>query len=374
MARISVGISGITNPPWKRVRQIVTMARRVLRLDSIWAVDHFLGFFPQALWDRDFSWMADPAESPHEYFDYQVLMGALAKPAGNMQLAVGVTEPIRRHPVLIAQAFMTLSHLTRRPPILGIGAGERENIEPYGLDFSTPVSVLEEALQVIRLCFDSSGPFDFDGTHFTLNQAIMDLRPAPGKRPELWIAAHGPRMLRLTGEYGDGWYPVFPYTPERYGEALAAIKDAAANVDRDLTGFVPGAQVLAVIARTRAAALELLEHKSIRFTALLASDTEWQRAGLTHPLGKGFRGMIDFVPQAYEKGELETAIAQVPVDMLAESVTWGTVDDVEAAIRNLAEAGLRHVVITPGGGLASRTDLLYNLAAIRTLTRRLHVG
>ena len=74
-----------------------------------------------------------------------------------MRLGVGVTEPIRRHPVLIAQAMMTLSHLTKRAPILGIGAGERMNIDPYGLDFSEPVTRLEEALQIIRLCLSAPG-------------------------------------------------------------------------------------------------------------------------------------------------------------------------------------------------------------------------
>ncbi len=374
MTRISVGMAGITNPPFRRVRQTVTFARRVLKLDSIWAVDHFLGFFPKVLWDKDFSWVADPDDSPHHYFDYQVLLGALARPAGNMQLAVGVTEPIRRHPVLIAQAFMTLSHMTAEPPILGIGAGERENTEPYGLEFSRPVAVLEEALQIIRQCFDSYGPFDFSGKYFNLDRAVMDLRPAPGKRPELWIAAHGPRMLRLTGEYGDGWYPVFPYTPGRYETALRVIGEAAETAGRDLAGFTPGAQLLAVIGRTRAAARALLDHRSIRFTALLASDDVWQRGGRIHPLGEGFRGMIDFVPQDYERAELEHAIDQVPIDLLAETVTWGTVDDVERSIRDLGDAGLRHVVIAPGGGLVSRRDALFNLRAIGTLVRRLHAG
>ena len=26
----------------------------------------------------------------------------------------------------------------------------------------------------------------------------MDLEPPPGRTPEIWIAAHGPRMLHLT--------------------------------------------------------------------------------------------------------------------------------------------------------------------------------
>ncbi len=55
--RIAVGISAGTQPP---IRQIGVMAKaaRALRLDSLWVVDHFLGFIPQTLWDKDFSWLA----------------------------------------------------------------------------------------------------------------------------------------------------------------------------------------------------------------------------------------------------------------------------------------------------------------------------
>ncbi len=47
----------------------------------------------------------------------EVLVGQ-GKTVADAVRAIGVTEPIRRHPVLLAQAALTLSHLTKRPPIL----------------------------------------------------------------------------------------------------------------------------------------------------------------------------------------------------------------------------------------------------------------
>ena len=162
-------------------------------------IDHFQNIFPRAIWDTELTWVAAQRPTPHEFFDYQVLLGYLAPRVGRMRLGVGVTEPIRRHPVLIAQAMMTLSHLTKRAPILGprIGAGERMNIDPYGLDPSEPVTRLEEALQIIRLCLSAQGPITFSGKHYRLDRATMDLKPASGRVPEIWIAGHGPRMLRV---------------------------------------------------------------------------------------------------------------------------------------------------------------------------------
>ena len=53
--------------------------------------------------------------------------------------------------------MLTVAQMTKKAPILGIGAGERMHIDPYGLDFSHPVGRLKEALQIIRLCFAGSG-------------------------------------------------------------------------------------------------------------------------------------------------------------------------------------------------------------------------
>lgn len=183
-ASIATGLELAAMPPPGLNRALVYFAR-LSQLDSVWVLDHFQGLIPSAIWDQEFSWGATQHESPHELFDYQVLLGYLAKSAGRLRIGVGVTEPIRSHPVLIAQAIVTLAHMTRHRPILGIGAGERKNIEPYGLDFSKPIGRLEEALQIIRLCFEQRGSIDFRGKHYQLERTVMDLRAPKGRSSEI---------------------------------------------------------------------------------------------------------------------------------------------------------------------------------------------
>jgi phthiodiolone/phenolphthiodiolone dimycocerosates ketoreductase len=67
------------------------------------------------------------------------------------------------------------------------------------LDFTQPVGRLEEALQVFGPCLASTGSISFEGRHLQLGGARMDLTAPAGRRPEIWVAGHGPRMLRLTG-------------------------------------------------------------------------------------------------------------------------------------------------------------------------------
>ncbi|MCJ7725265.1 MAG: LLM class flavin-dependent oxidoreductase [Acidimicrobiia bacterium] len=371
---IAVGFGVGTQPPFGRVRGL-SLLGRALRADSLWTVDHFVGLFPRSVWDREFSWTAKQGDTPDAFFDWQVLLGHLARRVGRRaQLAVGVTEPIRRHPVLIAQAAMTLAHLARRAPILGIGAGERENIEPYGLDFSHPVGMLDEALQIIRLCFDSDGPFDFTGKHFRLTDAVLDLRPPPGRVPEIWVAAHQDRMLRLTGTYGDGWYPTFPMSPEVYAGKLAVVRAAAETAGRDPVSVTPAMQAFVVIGRTEADARRLFESKALRYASLLMSDEVWRRQGLTHPLGEGFRGMVDIVPQRMAREQVEDAIAKVPGDQLAGEAIWGTPEMVADKLQAIGEAGLRHVVLVPLSAMVSRRSALDTIRGMFTVARRLRSG
>ena len=110
-SRFSSGMTVGTQPPLGRIKLLTRVAART-GFDVAWVTDHFLGFFPRSLWDKEFSWAASAGTSPHPYFDYQALMGHLAR--RNIHIGVGVTEPIRRHPVLLAQFALTMSHLAKR--------------------------------------------------------------------------------------------------------------------------------------------------------------------------------------------------------------------------------------------------------------------
>ena len=362
------GIGVGTQPPLGRINALTRVAQ-VTGFDVAWVIDHFMSFFPQAIWDKDFSWAASADSTPHAYFDYQAVMAYLARK--NLHIGVGVTEPIRRHPVLLAQFAMTLSHMAKKAPILGIGSGERENVEPYGLPFDKPVGRLEEALQVIRACFESKGPIKFDGEFYQLDRAIMDLRPKAGNEPKIWIAAHGPRMLRLTGQYGDGWYPTLPMTPHEYETALGEIRAHARRASRDDAAIVAGWQAFTVIGKTEKHAREILDSRPVRLVSLLAPSYLWQSVGLEHPFGPNFRGMIDFVPPYYSRKQLEDAMRKVRPELIAKFIVWGTPDSIMEKMFEYQDAGLRHLALSPASALYSKRDALYSMRAAVSIQKRL---
>ena len=370
--RIKVGIGVGTQPPLYQTKALVRAAR-TFGMDSLWTVDHFQSWFPRDLWTKDFTWFAGE-RSPHAFFDYQVLMGHIAKSVGNAQLAVGVTEVLRRHPLVVAQAFLSLSHLTKRPPILGLGSGEAENVVPYGIDFTRPVARLEEALQVIRTSFTSEGPFEFHGEFYDFDGAVMDLQPGKGGTPEIWLAAHGPRMLRLTGQYADGWYPAIPMTPDEYDDRLATIRAAAVSAHRNPDSIVAGINFLPIIGASDEEARAMLDHPAIRFLSLLIPAYVWESRGVTHPLADDHGGLVDLIPQERTAAEWQDVIDSVSGADLEDILLWGTPDRIVAHLRQLGQAGMQHVVLAPASGLVSRKAAAYAVRALAGITKRLQRG
>ena len=199
----------------------------------------------------------------------------------------------------------------------------------------------------------------------------MDLKPPRSRYPELWVAAHGPRMLELTGRFGDGWIPVLSYTPDSYADALGTIRKAAVDAGRDPDAITPGWWLFTVIGKTEREARAMLDHPAIRFTALLVPAYVWESRGVDHPLGSDFRGLIDFVPTQYEKGDIYAAIDKVPVDLVAQEAMWGTPQMIEEKLHSFVEAGLRHVVMQPASALVSKSDALYSVRKMVSIQRSL---
>jgi len=98
--------------------------------DSVWWPDHLMGWIPDGLWKPELIEVSKFQKSPHTFLETFTIMAAAASNTSNILLGSSVTEPFRRHPAEIAQAFLTLDHISKGRAILGIGAGEGENIIP----------------------------------------------------------------------------------------------------------------------------------------------------------------------------------------------------------------------------------------------------
>jgi len=157
--------------------------------------------------------------------DPWVMLSAIAAVTRNVELGTCVTDAIRRHPSNIALAVITLDRVSKGRAILGIGAGEAQNLKEFCIPFEKPVSKWEEQIQVIKKLYGSSpqNTVDFEGKYYKLEGACLQAPSIRKPFPPIYMAAGGTRTLMLTGKLGEGWLPI-GYTPELFEDHAAQIK------------------------------------------------------------------------------------------------------------------------------------------------------
>jgi phthiodiolone/phenolphthiodiolone dimycocerosates ketoreductase len=129
------------------------------RIDSLWVPDHLNSLMPRAIATPQYLGTAKLIPKIDAYLEPWTMLGHLAarNRVGRLRLGVSVTDAGRRNPAVTAQAAATVHLLTRGRAILGIGPGEREGNQPYGVDWTKPVARFEEAIATIRALWDSGG-------------------------------------------------------------------------------------------------------------------------------------------------------------------------------------------------------------------------
>lgn len=322
------------------------------RYHSIWLPDHMVSFWPDSIWTPEFTDLATVSPSPHRHLDGMAVAAAAAVMTKTVPLVTSVVDTVRRHPSLLAQSALTIDHLARGRFVLGLGSGETENTVPYGFDFSTPVSRFEEALQVIRLLWETEGPVDFDGRFYRLRHARLDTEPYEGRVPSIWIGGSGPRTLDIVGRYADGWWPTGAWSPEDYAEKLSAVRRSAERAGRDPMAITPCFIQVCVMGDDDAALAEIMAAPLVKSFLLQVSADMLRGMGFEHPMGEQWRGYQDIDPAVLTRERIVDFLDRVQPEMLLAVVPHGTPQQVAAVVKEYVDAGLRVPKILDYGAMA----------------------
>ncbi|WP_290056454.1 LLM class flavin-dependent oxidoreductase, partial [Amycolatopsis solani] len=181
---------GVRVPPCVPLPELVAFVQEVERLgfDDVWFPDS------QLLW-RD------------------VFATAAAAAAGTSRIRLGtaVTNVVTRHPSVLAGAARTVAELAPGRFVLGVGVGN-SSVVPAGLAPSTRAE-LRSGLQVIRSLL-AGNEVDFGGVRSRLRDPVA---------VPLYLAASGPRNLRLAGEIADGAILLSGVAPEPLEAAMRQV-------------------------------------------------------------------------------------------------------------------------------------------------------
>ncbi len=160
------------------------------------------------------------------------LLGFLAAATQTIKLGVGVTNPYSRNPALLAMASATLDRICGGRFLLGLGRSERFVIQDrMGIPYTKPRSTMEEAVTIIRGLLSGERINATEGS-FRLKSVRLAIEPVQKKLP-IYLAAIGPKALRLAGAIADGVL-LNAYVPTSYvSYAVEEVRTAAKEAGRD---------------------------------------------------------------------------------------------------------------------------------------------
>lgn len=166
-----------------------------------------------------------------------------------IELGTFVVPTYPRHPVAMAQQALTASAAAGGRFCLGIGLSHRVVIEGmFGLDYSKPLRHMREYLSVLVPLVEGRA-VQFRGEEFGV-QTQLTVPGAP--RPQVVVAALGPRMLKLAGRLADGtatWMGGLAYLRDM---AIPGIRAAAEAAGRPAPRVVSGFPVAVTAEKERA--------------------------------------------------------------------------------------------------------------------------
>ena len=326
----------------ERFQQIVRRAQFCEKhgFDSVFIDDHLLYGTAEAAAPEPFATLA-----------------AIAADTRRIRVGIAVTDLVRRHPAIIAQTLVLLSTEYPRRIFLGLGGGDPMNQAPFGLQTEHRYGMLREGLEIIRLLWNSSinNPQTFDGQFFSLDNAYLQAGQDKHPVPPIYLAAFGPRMLRLAGRAAGGWLP-HCHTPTTYSEDLKTIQKSAREARRDLRAFSPAYYTLASISADREEADRNVLGPAKYFLALNPEALKKVDPSANHP------GRVwEDIPNPREQRETIRKIAKdLPESDAYNTVIHGTSADCIEQIEGYRKAGCKEFMLTfvPKGGLWSSTKLL----------------
>ena len=207
--------------------QMCTMAE----LRDVWRTAEDAGFDWVSIWDHFY-----PAPTPvdGDSFEGVACHAALAATTSRVRVGSLVYSVGYRHPAVLANAAVTIDHISAGRLELGLGAGWLQTeYDAYGIPFESPgtrLRRLAEYVEVVRALW-TQDTVDFDGEFFTLREARCNPKPVQRPAPRIWIGAVQPRAVALAGRIADGYNCAF-LSPEMFAERVAAVREAAADPDR----------------------------------------------------------------------------------------------------------------------------------------------
>lgn len=283
--------------------------------------------------DFDEAWIGEHHSAGWEIIaSPELFIVAAAERTKKLRLASGVLSLPYQHPLIVADRFVQLDHMTRGRAILGMGPGALSS-DAYmlGIDPLDQRRMMNESLDAIMRLFRGE-VVTVETDWFRLNEARLQVAPYTHPHPPMAVAAGGsPAGAQAAGRHGIDLVS-FGGLSDASGEALArtygwyeeAAREAGHTVSRDqwrlgVPFYLADSREQAIAEAREGYERELNDYFSGTITSRMAPDASTIEAGIEGG------GLIIGTPEdAIADIERLLAITGGFGGFLARAHEWGT--------------------------------------------------
>lgn len=268
------------------------------------------------------------------------LLGFLAAATRRIRLGLGVTNPYTRNPALMGMSAATLDRISGGRFLLGLGRSDQAVIEGrMGMPYGHPLDTLRETVEQLRRLL-AGERVSAGGVYWDLKAVRLAVRPGQERLP-IYLAAIGPRALRLAGAVADGVL-LNAYVPVRYVRyAVREIASAARAAGRDPTSIDIAGMLIVRLTDDPARMMPALKERLVRLLAEpFVGEVLLERGGFDPGILPSLRATAE------SRGE-KSAVSLIPDAMVSAFYLLGDAAACRRRIGEYREAGVDHPLLLP---------------------------
>ncbi len=296
--------------------------------------------------------------------DAPTILSWLAAQTSRIHLGSAVMQIPARTPAMTAMTAATLDRLSGGRFRLGLGvSGPQVSEGWHGVRFAQPLERTREYVEIVRMAL-ARRPVRYDGRHYRLplpdgpgRTLRLTVRPLRERIP-VYLAALGPRNLRLAGEIADGWLAVF-FSPRHAEESLAYLREGRGG---SLEGFDIVPTVPLVVGDDLARCADAVRG----YAALYIGGMGSREQNFYHRLAvrMGYAEAADAIQDAFLARRYAEAAAAVPEEFIDAVSLLGPTERIAQRLAEFAAAGVTTLAVTPFA-----SDLEAKLAALEAVAK-----
>jgi F420-dependent oxidoreductase-like protein len=285
-------------------------------------------------------------------YDALTPLAYFAASTSKIKLGSGIVQVGSRTPAMIAMSALTMQKLSNGRFILGLGTSGPQVIEGWhGVSFEKPIQRTSETIEIVRR-ITSGERSAYEGEIYTLplpggaGKAIRSSAP-PAEVP-IYVAALGPRNLRMTGELADGWVGT-SFVPESADVFLDELRAGAESAGRRLEDL--DLQVPASVEFTddvEDAARRHARGYAFTFGAMGSKEQNFYKNAFSR---QGWAEDAEAVQRLWLEGKRDEAAERVPMEIGLKTNLIGTDEMIRDRLRVYSDSG----ITTIRAGLPGRT-------------------